>query len=356
MNNIKFNRTLLIDGSYALHRSLSEPHNWEMINSKNKRTGGIFGTLRTINKELRNFNFFPIVVFDGGLSKRRLNLYSNYKRAEEKALLEHKENKIEAEIIAEDFRREYNTQRNDLVELLPLFGIPVIYANGWEGDDIIYILSRMSKNSIVVSDDKDLIQLIKEDEIKCRVRRPMNDELLDINSLKEKGLDIQDYIGCKSIIGDPSDNIPSACFQVGEKTSLGLLRLYENLIKDNKEFPVDEKQLTQYCSKYNITKRKAYLNFDINQFLINFSLTDLSLVDYDVNEDVINNIYTTIIDQTCYNNTSKISEIFKELEIKTFDYMALLHRVQYCQSLIGLTNYEKTSDIPEIINQKATLF
>ena len=50
MNQL-FNRILIFDGSYALHRSLSVPNNWDMINSKGKRTGGIFGTLRTIQKE-----------------------------------------------------------------------------------------------------------------------------------------------------------------------------------------------------------------------------------------------------------------------------------------------------------------
>ena len=67
-----FNRILIFDGSYALHRALSVPNNWDMVNSKGKRTGGIFGVLRTIQKELKNYNYFPIVVFDGGLSSREI--------------------------------------------------------------------------------------------------------------------------------------------------------------------------------------------------------------------------------------------------------------------------------------------
>ena len=47
--DIKYNRVLIIDGSYMLHRTLSQPNNWDLINSKGKRTGGIFGVLRSLN-------------------------------------------------------------------------------------------------------------------------------------------------------------------------------------------------------------------------------------------------------------------------------------------------------------------
>ena len=47
MDNV-FNRVLIFDGSYALHRSLSQPNNWELTNSKGIKTGGIYGVLRTV--------------------------------------------------------------------------------------------------------------------------------------------------------------------------------------------------------------------------------------------------------------------------------------------------------------------
>lgn len=357
--NYLFNRLLIFDGSYMLHRALSEPHNWEMSNSKNKKTGGIFGSLRILNKELKSYNYYPVVVFDGGLSNRRLGLYENYKKHADKVLLlEDNHVMTDEELIEAEFKREYNTQRNDLKVILPLFGIPVLSIDNWEGDDLIYILSKLSKNSIVVSDDKDLIQLIYEDESrKCRIRRPLRDEFLDCNSLKEKGINVIEFISCKSIIGDPSDNIPSACYQVGEKTALGLYKLYINCIINNLPFPEDEKNLTEICKKFNINKRKAYLNFNENQFLINLLLTDLTQVDKEINTELINYIYNIIINQ--FNQDQQgyiIKGILDELEIKTFDINELLDRVIELKNTLPLENLEMIKDLKEIKETKKTLF
>lgn len=360
MNQL-FNRILIFDGSYALHRSLSVPNNWDMINSKGKRTGGIFGTLRTIQKELKDYNFFPVVVFDGGLSKRRLDIYPNYKRnLERQALLECKEeDKTEEQLLDEEFRREYSTQRNDLIQLLPLFGIPCIRLDQWEGDDLIYIISKMTKNSIVVSDDKDLIQLIRalpNAELRtCRIRRPLRDEFLDMQSLKDKGLNIEEYIGCKSIVGDPSDNIPSACFQVGEKTAPGLFELYKKVTETNSIFPENEDQLTKACKQFNIQKRKAYLNFNETQFLNNLLLTDLSLVDNEINDDLLNNLYNSILEQSCYNNIVDIANLLNDLEIRTFDYSALLERVEFLRKTLRIEDVVSANSLTEMYSNRKTL-
>ena len=60
--------------------------------------------------------------------------------------------------------REYRTQRKDIIEILHDLGIPCIRIDGWEGDDLLYILSNMTKDSIIISDDKDLIQAVYEDK------------------------------------------------------------------------------------------------------------------------------------------------------------------------------------------------
>ena len=357
--NYLFNRLLIFDGSYMLHRALSEPHNWEMCTSEGKKTGGIFGSLRTIVKELKMYNYFPVVVFDGGLSARRLALYSNYKKHDEKALLlEDNHEFTETELLDMEFRREYNTQRNDLITLLPLFGIPVIYVNNWEGDDLIYIISKLTENSIVVSDDKDLIQLIHQpeeiDKRLCRIRRPLKDEFLDISSLNEKGINIREYVGCKSIVGDPSDNIPSACYQVGEKTALGLYNLYLNCLKKNINFPKDEKELNKLCEKFNINKRKAYLNFNEDQFLTNLLLTDLNQVDKEISNELIEFIYNTIISNK--TNTDLALDILDELEIKTFNVNELLDLVTNLTDLIKIEDKNKCLNYKEINNTKKGLF
>lgn len=355
---ITLNRTMLFDGSYMLHRSLSQPELWNMQTSKQERTGGVFGCLKTILKELRMYNYFPIVVFDGGLSKRRLSIYPNYKRAEEKALLLEckEEDKTEEQLLDEEFRREYHTQRNILLNLLPNFGIPVIYSQDWEGDDLLYILSLISKDSIVVSDDKDLIQLIYDtDDRKCRIRRPLRDEFLDIKYLQDKDINIPEFIGCKCIVGDPSDNIPSACFQVGDKTALGLYKIYESTLPYN-NFPKNEEELNIICKQLNIPKRKAYLNFNESQFLINMSLTDLSLVDKEISDELLQNITNSILHQQTLTNKVNIANFLSILEIKTFETEALLHKIDNLKILLDIKNIEACKDIKETIIQNQGLF
>lgn len=347
-----YGRLLIFDGSHALHRNLSEPHLWEMKNTNGQRTGGVYGTLQTILKESSTYNYFPVVVFDGSLSKRRLDIHPNYKRyLEKKALYESKENLTEAQLFELEYRREYNTQREILKQLLPAFGIPTIHLDNWEGDDIIYILTKLSKDSIVVSDDKDLLQLICEDEDRrCRVRRGMRDEFWDINTLKEKNMDTREFIACKAICGDESDNIPSACLQVGEKTAPGLYKLYQCTL--GTEFPKDEKQLVESCKKYNISKRTAYLNFNENQFLNNLLLMDLSLVDQDVENDsqVLYSISNVINKQYNNTDTNTIIKLLNDLNIKSFIINNLLDNVQRTLNYIDL-DFDFTQ-IPDIVKPK----
>lgn len=352
---VVFNRLLIFDGSHALHRALSVINNYEMMTTTGIRTGGIYGTLRTIIKELKTYNYFPVVVFDGSLSKRRLEIYPNYKRTLDKQQLnESTEPKTEEELFAEEMRIQYNTQRNMLEELLPAFGIPVLHFQDWEGDDIIYILSKMCKNSIVVSDDKDLLQLIREDNTgKCRVRRAMRDEFWDIQSLKEKDMDINKYIACKAIVGDGSDNIPSACFQVGEKTAPDLYKLYEDVcIRRGLPFPTTEEDLAIKCKEVNISKRKAYLNFNENQFLINESLTNLQLVDEEIDENLLKTIYQDVNNSVNKVNNDLILEKFTEYQFNSLNQSDLVSRVESLRKII----LEDDNNLPEMIKVSSGLF
>lgn len=355
---LAFNRLLIFDGSHCLHRSLSEPHLWEMRNTKGERTGGVYGTLQTILKESNTYNYFPVVVFDGHLSQRRLNIHPNYKRTLEKqALYENMENLTEIQQLEMEHRREYNTQREILKYLLPAFGIPVLHFKDWEGDDIIYILSEMCKDSIIVSDDKDLIQLVTESpERRCRVRRGMRNEFIDTKYLKEHNIDINEFIACKAIVGDNSDNIPSACFKVGEKTALDLYKLYQTSNLTVGGFPKNEEELTKKCELAHINKRKAYLNFNEEQFLKNVLLMDLRLVDKYITEDLLEKIKNEI--QATYNIISGdvIKDVLEMLSIKSFIANNLIDNVNNTSKYVPLEDYEKYKNDTDIRRKYGKLF
>ena len=350
--DIKYNRLLIFDGSFVLHRALSVPNNWDMITSYGKRTGGIFASLRTILKEIKMFNYCPVVVFDGGLSKRRLSIYPNYKRVMDKQYLYESNygDLSQEEQLEVEFRREYNTQRNDIIPILRDIGIPVINIKDWEGDDIIYILTRISKDSIVVSEDKDLYQLVCEGDRRCRIRRPIREELIDNKYFKDNCIDTNNFVGCKAICGDGSDNIPSACYQVGEKTAPGLYQLYTHL--NGQPFPSNENELSKVCEQYHIPKRKAYLNFNEYQFISNLLLMDLRYVDQYVDEDLFNSILTSINDNT--RNLNEAIHLLTNFEINSFNLQDLLNRLN---NLVDLKNLNTdVSHIPDINEIKQGLF
>lgn len=354
MYKIEFNRLLIIDGSHCLHRSISEPHLWEMKNANGERTGGIFGTLNTILKESSIYNYFPVVIFDGHLSKRRLEIYENYKRYKDKQLLlECYEELSELEQLQLEQRQEYNRQREILKDILRSFGIPVIHLDNWEGDDLIYILTQITKDSIIVSDDKDMLQMICDtEERRCRVRRGMRDEFWDMNTLKDMGINQAEYIACKAICGDQSDNIPSACYGVGEKTALGLYKIYQHSRTVTTGFPQDEKALADVCKFLNISKRKAYLDFDENQFLTNILLMDLSLVHNDITQEVLDMIYDAISVGLVYNNYDLALQILQDQSIYSVNINNIVDNVNRTKYLAGIESYELSKNISDEIPHK----
>ena len=353
---ILYNKLLLIDGSHALHRNIAQPNLWEMRNIEGTRTGGIYGTLNTLLKETSNYNYFPIVIFDGHLSPRRLAIYDNYKRYKDKQLLLEgvvNEEPTELELLQNEQRQEYNRQREILKEILVTLGIPVLHLEDWEGDDLIYILTQITKDSIIVSDDKDMLQMICDtDERRCRVRRGMRDEFWDINSLKDMGIDQGEYIACKAICGDPSDNIPSACYGVGEKTALGLYKIYQHSRTVTTGFPQDEKTLADMCKSLNISKRKAYLDFDENQFLTNMLLMDLSLVQDDITQDLLNEINKIIDEGSHYTNYDLTQKLLQDQCINTININTIIDNIKRTKNLISIDNYDNTKDIKDFIPKK----
>ena len=80
-----YKKVLIFDGSNCLHRAITEPHLWNMSYNGIK-TGGIYGVLQIIMKEFKLYNYYPIVIFDGNLSKRRLQIYPNYKHNLDKSM------------------------------------------------------------------------------------------------------------------------------------------------------------------------------------------------------------------------------------------------------------------------------
>lgn len=279
-----FKNLYIVDGSYALHRSLKQQNLFDLRNSELERTGGIFGFLNILKKEIQNIgDYFPIVCWDDGLSRRRLAVYDNYKKHRDH--IEDPErkpfNEMTDDELDEDYVYNYKLQRKKLIALLNTFGIPSLMFKHVEGDDLICWLSRHCEKCKVMTDDADMLQLLTET---CMIRRPMHNELVRLdNFLKENEFDtIYDFVKKKAFLGDSSDNIPGACFKVGEKSTADFFKVYESLKENNRmDLFQNEEELKTYCQSKGFKFKKAYCNFDENQYLNNLELVDLNRIQDD---------------------------------------------------------------------------
>lgn len=286
-----FRKLAIIDGSFFLHRNLKQPNLWEMRNSELERTGGIMGFLNTLQKELKLLNnYYPIVCWDDGQSDRRLSLYDNYKKHRDH--LEDPERKPFSEMtedeLDEDYVYNYKLQRKKLIQILNSFGIPSLLFRHTEGDDLMWWLANHCEKSIVLTDDRDLLQLLSNN---CKVRQPMHERTYTLESYLNENefTNIQEFVNQKALLGDGSDNIPSACKGVGEKLSKPFFEVYNKLKEENKlDVLMDEGALKKYCKDNDLLYRKAFTNFSETQYLINLELVDLSKIKNDeINEGAI---------------------------------------------------------------------
>lgn len=274
-----YNKILVIDGSYYLNRCLSIPRFFDMINQNGNRIGGVYGFLTTLNSDISKHPlYFPIITFDKGLNPRRLQLYPDYKHNLDRQIAESV--KLTDEEKFNNFGIQYKIQRNILSQLLPCLGIPVIMVEDYEGDDLIYLITRLAKSSIIMTEDRDMWQLVSD---KCQIYLPKQKQYIDTNYINLNYSSVSDFILRKVILGDKSDNIQSSCKGIGEKSVndfIKLIKLFNrSLLEDDYsfiEYPSTEKRMKDFCLDHNIPYKKAYLNFDENIFLVNLELINLN--------------------------------------------------------------------------------
>ena len=173
-------------------------------------TNALFGFTRMLKKLIDQAQSdYIAVVFDSGRETFRRELYADYKA-----------NRTEAP--------------DELIPQFPYFpkiaealGLPVLSLNGFEADDIIGTLATQLSESdnevIIVSADKDFMQLIKPG---ISIFDSMNDRAIGQEQVMDKfGVRPEQVIDVLALIGDSSDNIPGMS-GVGPKTAAQLIEKY----------------------------------------------------------------------------------------------------------------------------------
>jgi DNA polymerase-1 len=123
------------------------------------------------------------------------------------------------------------SQLTRLHELLSLLEVPVLYAPGYEADDVLATLARRLREegapALVVSGDRDLLQVAHGSvEVLFVGARGKPPTLYDEMGVERRfGVSPRQLPSWTALVGDPSDNLPKVP-GVGPRTATRLVREY----------------------------------------------------------------------------------------------------------------------------------
>jgi DNA polymerase I len=294
------NRLILIDGNSIAYRAFFALP--PLTNAQGQQTNAVYGFVQMLWRILQNEKPTHIAVaFDAGKHNFRHDLFTDYKGTRQKTPSE----------LSEQFPL--------LRELLQVFSIPSIEIPGFEADDIIGTLAALAEkdnlNTLVVSGDKDLLQLVSPIVHAALTRKGVTEvDYYDPEAVRARfGLDPLQIIDLKGLMGDSSDNIPGVP-GVGEKTAVKLLQAYSSVeevlahIEDISGNKLKER-LTEHRDLAKLSKELATIHREVP---VTASISDLRYEGYDV-EKVIPFFrhlgFKSLIDKISREMTNESAEV-----------------------------------------------
>ena len=174
-------------------------------------------------------------------------------------------------------------------KVLETMNIPIVAAEGYEGEDIIAtIISDLQQKgaeteNIIVTGDSDTFQLVDDyTTVYSMARGAQQAVLYDAFKVQERyGLPASDFVDFKALKGDASDNIPGVP-GIGEKTASKLIQDYESLEKIYENI---EKIKGKVQTLLIENKDQAFLSRKLSQIVndapIEFDLIESKIHDFD---------------------------------------------------------------------------
>jgi len=202
----------LIDGHSYAYRAFHAIR--QLTDSNGLALNAVYGFIRMLLKLIKDeAPEYIAVAFDTPGPTFRHELYDQYKanRAEQPEEMRH--------------------QIPLIKEVVEAFNIPIFELDEYEADDVLATLATVAGahglEAIVVSGDKDMLQLISDD---IKVLNPHDENpLRDADYVKKKfGVGPEQMRDLMAMAGDTSDNVPGVP-GVGPKTAADLLAEYETL-------------------------------------------------------------------------------------------------------------------------------
>lgn len=209
---------LIVDGNAVLHRAYHAMPDWR--NRSGEATAGVYGFLSMLFKGIEELKPSHLaIVFDCPEPTFRHTMYVGYQTNREK------DRQVSEDIWGQVAKLE---------TVFAKMNVPVYRVPGFEADDVIGSISRQAAEkghkSVIITGDRDLMQLVTDDISLYMPIRGMTDMMLvTANKVKERlGVRPDQVIDYKGLVGDSSDNYPGVA-GVGPKTATDLLAKYDTL-------------------------------------------------------------------------------------------------------------------------------
>ena len=257
---------IAIDGNSLLFRAYYALT--DMQTAAGEPTGGLHGFLTMLLKLAETAPEYMVVAFDVHEPTFRHKEYTEYKAGRAPT--------------PPDLLWQFPMLKQILTEM----GIAVIECPGFEADDIIGTYVRMAekvgKTSLIVTGDRDALQLITEKTHVLLTKRGLTDtvEHTEETLMEQYGLTPDRMRDLKGLMGDGSDNIPGIP-GVGEKTALKLLTEYGTIfnvlahgdeikgklgerVRDNRASAEMSYRIGTICTEAPVNRALADCAFNVN--------------------------------------------------------------------------------------------
>lgn len=242
----------LIDGSGFIFRAyyaMAYSNRGAMTNPEGVPVSAVYGFTSMLLKMLRDYHApYLAVVFDTARKNFRNDIYPEYKANRQET--------------PEDLIPQFPLIR----DAVRAFDIPALELEGYEADDLIAAYTaharKQGKNVVIVSSDKDLMQLVGEG---VRLLDPMKGEWMGEAQVIEKfGVTPDKVVDVQSLAGDSSDNVPGVP-GIGIKTAAQLINEFgslENLLARASEIKQEKRResLINFAEQARISKRLVQLD------------------------------------------------------------------------------------------------
>ena len=258
-------KIVLVDGNNLLFRSYyaTAYTGNVMRNKEGFPTNGVYGFVNMINKIISEEKpEYMMVAFDIGKTFRH-EKYERYKDGRRET--------------PDDLKVQFPVAK----KILTAMGIKYLECAGYEADDIIGTISMWCEKdpeyeALIVSSDKDLLQLISDETI-VKLLKTKDYIWMDKKTFNDTyGFDPIHMIDLKALMGDASDNIPGVK-GIGEKGAIKLVseyktidNIYENIdkIKGATQIKLIDGREDAYYSKDLVTiYREVPLNVTFDDLL-----------------------------------------------------------------------------------------